>query len=135
MATRPERLLHDALTDLGRGDFETEPKDVLGKPDVVYRSSRMSQPLAVFVDGCFWHGCPSHYKPPKRKTKWWAQKLRRNQVRDRGVGWPCVHCERPSGLLVEQGWIIVRFWECEIALDPSGCAKKVLARLEQVTRR
>ena len=56
---------------------------VFGKPDFVFRRER----VAVFVDGCFWHGCPrpKHAPLPKNRAEWWAAKLSRNKDRDRAV--------------------------------------------------
>lgn len=57
--------------------------------------------LAVFVDGCFWHGCPDHCVPPKNNAEWWAEKLRKNVARDRDT----------DLVLEREGWRVRRFWE------------------------
>ena len=54
---------------------------VFGKPDFVFRAAK----VAVFVDGCFWHGCPRHATMPATRAEWWAAKLARNAQRDRAV--------------------------------------------------
>ncbi|MDT7782215.1 MAG: mismatch endonuclease, patch repair protein [Pseudonocardiales bacterium] len=59
--------------------------------------------VAVFVDGCFWHGCPVHGTTPKVNAAWWIEKIRRNQARDRDT----------TQILVERGWVVLRFWEHE----------------------
>ena len=76
---------------------------LFGKPDFVFRRER----VAVFVDGCFWHGCPKpkHAPLPKNRAEWWAAKLTRNQVRDRVV----------TRALRKAGWKVVRVWECDLA--------------------
>jgi len=71
-----------------------------------------SQRVVVFVDGCFWHGCPEHKSEPKNNAAWWAAKLRRNIERD---------CESDSHLS-KLGWTVVRIWEHE---DPEGAADRV----------
>ncbi|MDD5199833.1 MAG: very short patch repair endonuclease [Terrimicrobiaceae bacterium] len=73
-----------------------------GKPDFVFRTQR----IAVFVDGCFWHGCPKpkHAPLPKTRAEWWATKLARNKARDREV----------NRLLRKAGWRVIRVWECEL---------------------
>ena len=73
-----------------------------GKPDFVFRRER----VAVFVDGCFWHGCPKpkHSPMPKNRAEWWATKLGRNKVRDRLV----------TRTLRADGWRVVRIWECDL---------------------
>jgi DNA mismatch endonuclease (patch repair protein) len=57
--------------------------------------------VAVFVDGCYWHGCPDHGRVPNSNREWWTEKLRRNQVRDLDTA------EHLTGL----GWEVVRSWE------------------------
>lgn len=61
--------------------------------------------LVVFLDGCFWHGCPAHGTTPKSNTQWWADKIEGNRQRD----------QRASQLLGEAGWQVLRFWEHEPA--------------------
>jgi DNA mismatch endonuclease (patch repair protein) len=77
--------------------------------------------LAIFVDGCFWHGCPEH----GRKTSFtgpnaalWEDKMRRNAERDR----------RSTALAEGDGWTVTRVWECEVREDPSGVATELLSR-------
>lgn len=65
--------------------------------DIVFRQSK----LAVFVDGCFWHGCPTHWKPPKRNSDWWISKIEKNIERDRDT----------DTLLERAGWLVIRVWE------------------------
>jgi DNA mismatch endonuclease (patch repair protein) len=59
--------------------------------------------LAVYVDGCFWHGCPEHHVRPRANAEWWDWKVARNQSRDRDT----------DQLLMNQGWSVVRVWEHE----------------------
>lgn len=59
--------------------------------------------IAVFVDGCFWHGCVDHGTKPRSNPEWWQRKLLANQDRDRDT----------NRLLQEQGWTVVRIWEHE----------------------
>ncbi|MCE9609566.1 MAG: very short patch repair endonuclease [Chthoniobacter sp.] len=73
---------------------------VFGKPDFVFRAAR----LAVFVDGCFWHGCPRHATKPATRAEWWAAKLARNAQRDRDV----------TRTLRKAGWRVLRIWECAL---------------------
>ncbi len=75
---------------------------LVGKPDFVFRRER----IAVFVDGCFWHGCPKpkHAPLPKTRAEWWAAKLDRNKSRDREV----------NRLLRKAGWRVLRIWECDL---------------------
>lgn len=68
-----------------------------GKPDFVFRKCR----VAVFVDGCFWHGCPKHGRYPQTNEAFWLGKLRRNKLRDRKV----------TSELRRRGWLVIRIWE------------------------
>ncbi|MDQ0404021.1 DNA mismatch endonuclease (patch repair protein) [Streptomyces sp. DSM 40167] len=75
---------------------------------MVFRSAK----VAVFIDGCYWHGCPEHYVPPKTNSGYWSEKVVRNVKRDRDTD------ER----LREAGWLVLRFWEHE---PSSACADKI----------
>lgn len=131
LGSKVETLLVDALARRGidRRQWEFSPKGSLGSPDLALTSE--TPPVAIFVDGCFWHGCPEHYKKPSKKTKWWLQKVTRNRVRDRGIGWPCIHCGEPTGMLPEQGWIVVRVWEHSIIDNADEAAAWVIAEVRR----
>lgn len=72
-----------------------------GNPDFVFRK----QKLAVFVDGCFWHGCGKHCRMPKGNSSYWNLKIASNKARDRQVNRTLRHA----------GWQVVRIWEHELA--------------------
>src|SRR5688572_6955153 len=77
--TAPERALRQAVWHMG-ARFRIHPKDLPGRPDLVSRRAK----LAVFVDGCFWHGCPMHYVAPTTRPGYWRKKVAGNrQRRDR----------------------------------------------------
>lgn len=95
----------------GRWRYTRSTRDLPGRPDLVLTDAG----VAVFVDGCFWHGCPRHYKPPRNNAEWWAAKIEGNRRRDR----------RQSARLRRMGWSVVRLMEHET--DES-----VLRRLERV---
>lgn len=63
--------------------------------------------VAVFVDGCFWHGCPEHGTEPASNSEWWRTKLAANQARDLDT----------TRHLVADGWVVLRFWEHEAPDD------------------
>jgi DNA mismatch endonuclease (patch repair protein) len=84
---------------------------LLGKPDLVFVSAK----VAVFVDGCFWHGCPIHGQQPKTNSAFWKQKLDRNKLRDQRVS------EELAGL----GWAVVRFWEHELKQEVYRCVSEL----------
>ena len=89
-----------------------------GRPDIVFPR----QKLVVFVDGCFWHGCPLHYVRPKSNTSYWSPKIEANAARDR----------RQEAVLEGEGWHVLRLWEHEIEADPEGCARQVALTLKQL---
>lgn len=73
--------------------------DLRRKADIVFRDAR----VAVFVDGCFWHGCPAHGRTPNVNQWYWSPKLKRNIERDRDT----------DRRLTEAGWAVFRVWEHE----------------------
>lgn len=81
-----------------------------GKPDFVFRRER----LAIFVDGCFWHGCPRHGRNPSSNRSYWIPKLARNRARDRAV----------TKKLRKAGWNVLRFWDHDLS-DPDSITSKV----------
>ncbi len=93
---------------------------VLGKPDFVFRRQR----IAVFVDGCFWHGCPKHQEYPATNRVFWRQKLDANKKRDRFV----------NRTLKERGWTVVRIWECQLKKQPGRCMARITKALNELSR-
>lgn len=92
-------------------------------PGAPRRSIDMAFPgrrVAVMVDGCFWHACPTHGVSPKNNSVWWAEKLAKNVERDRST----------DEILMSQGWTVVRVWEhteTEIAVESVELALAVAA--------
>lgn len=86
-----------------------------GKPDFVFRRER----LAVFVDGCFWHGCPWHCRMPKSRQNYWAPKISRNKSRDKAVRM----CLRGAG------WRVLRIWEHSLN-DPCSVVARLMLALQ-----
>lgn len=97
--TKPELALRRALHAAGyryRVDVRPLP-GVNRRADLVFTKKR----VAVFVHGCYWHGCPSHYTVPKSNAQFWSDKLRRNRARDMET----------VDFLVAAGWRVVVIWE------------------------
>jgi len=90
---------------------------VFGKPDFVFPNYR----LAVFVDGCFWHGCPKHGTQPKGNAAFWRKKISRNQARDQLV----------TRTLRRTGWRVLRIWEHELARKQE---KRLLQRIHRALK-
>ncbi|WP_338142436.1 very short patch repair endonuclease [Georgenia faecalis] len=81
--------------------------------DIAFTRAR----VAVFIDGCFWHGCTEHGTQPTSNSAWWSSKLGANQARDADT----------TARLVERGWIVLRFWEHE---EPESVVERILAVLQ-----
>ena len=80
--TAAELALRRALVQKGLRGYRVNYRPIPGfrrSADIAFTR----QKVAVFVDGCFWHGCPMHFANPKSNTEWWAEKLQRNRSRDR----------------------------------------------------
>lgn len=113
--TKPElaarRLIHAAGLRY-RVDFP--PLGGRQRADIVFTRAR----VAIYIDGCFWHGCPLHATYPKRNSDYWLPKLRRNIERDRET----------DARLAHAGWTVLRFWEHESAED---VAATVVAEIQR----
>jgi DNA mismatch endonuclease (patch repair protein) len=88
---------------------------LFGKPDFTFREFR----LALFVDGCFWHGCPKHSRWPESNRLFWRNKFLRNKARDRLV----------TRTLRVQGWRVLRIWEHELVRKNEG---QIIRRIQRV---
>src|SRR5690349_9558208 len=107
--TAPELVLRKALQARG---LRPGSAKIVGSPDLVFYRRR----LAVFVDGCFWHGCPKHGSVPKRNASFWIEKILRNQHRDLTV----------NRELRGKQWTVVRVWEHEVR----GRLHQVVTRIQ-----
>lgn len=116
--TRPELLLRRAIWSLG---FRYRLSAKLpGRPDFVF--PRMK--VAVFVDGCFWHGCDKHLKWPRSNAHFWRKKILGNRARD-------VHVTRK---IRSMGWAVIRVWEHEIRHSAEQCAVRIGKKLSRQNR-
>jgi DNA mismatch endonuclease (patch repair protein) len=86
---------------------------IFGKPDFVFRKAR----LAVFVDGCFWHGCPKHANMPVNNREFWRRKFSTNKARD----------ELVNRTLRKNGWRVLRIWEHDLTKRPAVCIRRIQA--------
>ena len=107
--TAPEMAIRRLLYARGlRYRVDAAPPGMRRRADLVFGSAR----VAVFVDGCFWHGCPDHGTLPKKNAAWWAEKIDSNVKRDRDT----------DQRLTADGWIVIRVWEHEA---PEAAAARV----------
>jgi DNA mismatch endonuclease (patch repair protein) len=90
-----------------------------GKPDFAFPK----QKVAVFVDGCFWHGCPKCYTRPKTNRKFWDKKREDNMARDRRV----------NRQLRRRGWKVIRIWQHALQKSPQACLTRIHRALELST--
>jgi DNA mismatch endonuclease (patch repair protein) len=88
-----------------------------GRPDVIFPGFK----LAIFVDGCFWHGCPEHGVMPRNNARFWAAKIAQTKERDAAA-------ERRLG---EAGWRVIRLWEHEIKASAETAAERVANALRR----
>lgn len=113
--TKPELALRSAVHALGLR-YRVSAKPLAGlrrTADLVFPRAK----VAVFLDGCFWHGCPEHHTVATANAKFWSEKVQNNRTRDRDT----------DGRLADAGWSSVRIWEHE---DPAEAA----LRVERVVR-
>lgn len=113
--TGPELKLRKALWALGYR-YRLRYK-IPGKPDIVFVAPK----VVVFIDGCFWHGCPIHGTIPRTNEAFWSEKINKNIARD----------QRVNTELTELGWKVIRYWEHEIKSDFDSCIKKITTELAQ----
>ena len=100
--------------------WKVRVKAVPGCPDFFFPD----EGIAVFVDGCFWHGCPRCGHTPKSNRPYWNNKLAHNKQRDAQIKREL----RSSGIMV------LRFWECRLRDDASSCVRRLRSLLERVPR-
>ena len=117
--TSPELALRKALWARGLR-YRLMVRTIGGRPDLVFPKQR----LAVFIDGCFWHGCPLHYARPRSRHEFWSIKLAENIHRD----------YRQSDALHSAGWSVVRLWEHEVILDLARATDRVAQSLKRSNR-
>ncbi|MBK6342241.1 MAG: very short patch repair endonuclease [Flavobacteriales bacterium] len=111
--TKPELIVRACLRAAGLTGYRLHYAKAPGRPDIAF----VNRKLAVFVHGCFWHGCP-HCQPPKpkRNSWYWGPKLERNQERD----------GEKAAALRREGWRVITLWECRIKRTPDAQVARVL---------
>jgi len=118
--TGPEIRLRSLVHKAGlRYAIDVRPEaDINRRADLVFRAAK----VAVFVNGCFWHGCPKHYSSPKSNKRYWSEKVRRNRARD----------VETRFLLKRRGWRVLVFWEHQPA---QSCSERVVSVVSERKRR
>jgi DNA mismatch endonuclease Vsr len=91
--------------------WKVRAKNLLGCPDFFFPTER----VAVFVDGCFWHGCPKCGHTPRTNRSYWRKKLARNKQRDSQI----------KRTLRSDRVRVLRLWECQLREDPKSCLERL----------
>jgi DNA mismatch endonuclease (patch repair protein) len=112
--TGPERRIRSLLHKAGlRYRVNARPLAALRRTaDVIFPTAR----VAVFVDGCYWHGCPEHHRPARVNEQFWREKIDRNRARDRET----------DQLLADAGWTVIRIWEHENPVQAAERIKEII---------
>lgn len=98
--TKMELAVRPTLEALGFTYHPEEGPKIRGAPDFAH----LVKYVAVFLDGCFWHGCPKHYREPKTNTEFWRDKIAKNKERDKRI----------SDYYEGMGWAVIRVWEHDL---------------------
>ena len=111
--TKQEKLIHNYLKGK-KIQHKMHPK-IKGNPDIIFKKKK----IAIFIDGCFWHGCPEHGRVPTTANSWyWPEKIASNMRRDQDT----------NRALAEAGWTALRCWEHE---DPDAVAERIRAAVRE----
>ena len=113
--TRLEEKLVVILNTEGLDQYDRYGKDLPGSPDFVFQQEK----VAIFLDICFWHGCPKHLRMPASNIDYWEHKIAINKERDK----------RQTRELRKSGWKVLRLWEHELK-EPGRVIVKVRRALE-----
>lgn len=108
--TKIEKDITKALWNLGYR-FRKNVKGLPGKPDIAIKKHK----VVIFLDSCFWHKCPEHFKKPKSNLEYWEPKIKRNVERDAEI----------NRYYQNKNWHILRIWEHEVKKDFDNTLAKI----------
>ena len=111
-----EKRFRALIIGAGVRGWKVHPKGITGNPDVFFPDAR----LAVFLDGCFWHGCPSCGHVPSKNGAFWRAKIDRTRERD----------ARKANLLADAGYRVLRIWEHDLTKSPLKCVEILRRHLQ-----
>lgn len=114
-----EWRLRASLVSKGIKGWHLNDETLPGTPDIVFEDEK----LAIFLDGCFWHGCPKCYRRPKSSQKYWDEKLQKNIKRD----------IRVRAKLRRMGWHVYKFWEHSLE-EPGKVADRILSIRKKINK-
>lgn len=115
--TGPEVKLRALLYAEGLRGYRLHSK-ISGRPDIVFTRKR----VAVFIDGCFWHGCPRCFKLPATRVAFWKQKIEANIARDAAI----------NADLRKAEWKVLRIWEHDLRKRPERVVQRILKTLSAI---
>ncbi len=115
-----EKKLARLLREAGLSGWRRH-QPIIGRPDFVWPKMK----VAIFVDGCFWHGHNCRNLTPKTNAEAWREKIIMTQARDR----------RANRLLRQQGWKVIRIWECHLTKSPNRCLMRIRRNLQKDERK
>jgi len=113
--TKPELLLRKFLWHHGFKGYRIHNENLPGKPDIVFTKKK----IAIFIDGCFWHGCPICYIEPKTNRDYWLPKIRNTIKRDK----------KQQKELESAGWVVIRIWEHDIKKDVQNAVDTIIDKI------
>jgi DNA mismatch endonuclease Vsr len=120
-----EWRLRSLLIRSGQRGWKLHSKEFTGTPDFAFTKTR----VLIFIDGCYWHGCPKCGHIPKTNTLYWTAKIGRNKKRDR----------KYTKELRKQGFKVIRIWECSLRRKPDLAMRRILnevnSRIQNSQRR
>lgn len=118
---KPERLLRSELHRRGlRFVVDRAVDGTRRRADIVFRGPR----IAVYVDGCYWHNCPTHGTTPKENRSWWEEKFEANRSRDADT----------DARLTQDGWRVLRFWEHDDSADAADAVAALVCEATPAER-
>ncbi|RKD26015.1 very short patch repair endonuclease [Ammoniphilus oxalaticus] len=101
--------------------FRKNVQKLFGKPDLAIQKYK----VVLFIDSCFWHGCPLHCRMPQSNTAYWQQKIERNRTRD----------EEVDSYYHEKGWKLLRIWEHDLKEDFEGTIERIASFMKEAKTR
>ena len=113
--SKPEIKLRKEIWQRGIRGYRLHQK-IAGRPDLVFTKKK----VAIFVDGCFWHQCPTCFVRPKSNNEYWDAKISRNVERDAEV----------VRLLSEEGYYVIRLWEHDVQKNTNHCVDLISQALQ-----
>jgi DNA mismatch endonuclease, patch repair protein len=113
--TKPELELRKLLWSKGLRGYRIHNKKLPGNPDIAFSKKK----IAIFIDGCFWHGCPICFVEPKTNRDYWLPKIRNTIERD----------NTQQKELESAGWVVIRIWEHDIKNDIQNAVDTIIEKI------